>query len=93
MHVAAVLVGEGVSARDESYPRVEFVDGAVGFEPRVVFGDACPSDERCRAAVAAAGVYVAFFVLFHSGSECFKCCEGVVECGRKLLRVADDFYN
>lgn len=52
--------GEGVGGGEETEVRVEFVDGAVGFKARVVFGDASASDERCHAFVASACVDVAF---------------------------------
>ena len=52
-------VGYGAVGRfcgEQSHPRVEFVDGSVGFEAHAVFPDALSADERCCSGVAGAGV-------------------------------------
>ena len=50
---------------EQSEACVKFVDGAVCFHARVVFGNACASYEGGFSAVASSGVYCSFFHTLH----------------------------
>lgn len=43
---------------------VQFIDGAVGFESDILFGNTLSPDKRCFSLIASAGINVTFFHIF-----------------------------